>query len=126
MGKRTYANKRVLNPLSGNTQFSIPLTQVDNFEDFLQTFFVIAFYDANDNLVTPTGGTVVVTAEPIAGQTLGPSAGDSTIPMTAVKAGALSTYTPPVFSGPVVKVNASITSPAGAAQYSACVWQTRT
>lgn len=124
MGKRIYANNRILNPFSGNTNVRIPINDDESRQDFTEAYFIIAFYDNSGQLVTPTGGTVTVNAEPVTGQTLSPGDGDSTFNMADVRASGLSPYTPPVFIGPVVAVNFSIQAPVGATQYSAFVWRT--
>lgn len=59
--------------------------------------FVIAFYDDNDVIQTPGGGTVTPTASPIQGQWHAPSYGDTIIDLTA--AGPEATYLQPVFNG---------------------------
>lgn len=125
MGQRIYANNRVLNPLTGTVSVRIPLPEIpvnDN-NVITDTYFIIAFYDSSGDLVTPTGGTVAVNAEPIEGQLLGPSDGDQTFNMSDVRSTGLSPYTPPVFVGPIVGLNFTITSPAGATQYSAYAWR---
>ena len=126
MSRRIFANGRRLNNISSSLEVDIEVDDGSSSDDFTQSYVVIAFYDTNGVAVTPTAGTVTITAQPIEGQSLAPSAGDATFQMTNVQADtdSVASYTPPVFVGPVSSRNISIQSQAGVAQYSAYVWRT--
>lgn len=63
--------------------------------------FVIAFYDENDNVVTPDAGTIAVKMAPLPGSFGDASGGDTVI--NAAQTGAEFTYTIPSFLGPAVE-----------------------
>ena len=73
----------------------------------------VRFLDADENAVTPTGGTVTIRGGLFEGQFLEPSTG-GTIDATEVEAGDAS-YTVARFSGAVRQIRASFTGIAGAA-----------
>lgn len=86
--------------------------------------FVISFFDASDDPVTPTAGTIVAEMSPITGQWQAPSSGDATIDATTVIAGS-ATYTMPRFSGPASQGRITLTGITGADHARAFFWRTR-
>ena len=102
-------------PIDG-TFFTDPLTP-----DYDASVFVIALYDANNVIVTPSAGTCTVTASPIDGQFQGPSEGDSIISLTL--AGADASYTMPSFAGPQIKAKIVLADVAGAVSATAFMWR---
>ena len=85
--------------------------------------FVIAFYDASDNVVTPTAGTITPEMSPISGQWQSPSDGDTTINATEVEVG-LSSYTIPRFAGPAMQGRMTLAGITGASYCVAYFWRT--
>ncbi len=84
--------------------------------------FIIAFFDANGDPVTPTGGTIIPEMSPIAGQWQQAGAGDTTINATSVIAGA-ATYNIPVFSGPAREGRLTFSGITGATSAIAYFWR---
>ncbi|MBL4800225.1 MAG: hypothetical protein JKY50_22745 [Oleispira sp.] len=84
--------------------------------------FVIAFYDASGDPVTPTAGTITPEASPIDGQWHTPSSGDATITATAVVAGS-AVYAIPVFTGPVIQGRITLAGILGATSCKAYFWR---
>ena len=84
--------------------------------------FIIAFYDANGDPVTPSAGTIIPEAAPIRGQWHAPSSGDATINATDVVAGS-SLYAIPVFTGPVIAGRLTFTGILGAVTARALFWR---
>lgn len=86
--------------------------------------FVIAFYDAGGNAITPTGGTVKPEMSPIKGQWHEPSSGDVTIDATNVIAG-VATYAMPVFVGDTERGRVTLSGITGTATtFKAYFWRT--
>ena len=84
--------------------------------------FIIAFYDANGDPVTPSAGTINPEASPIRGQWHAPSSGDATIDAIKVIAGS-STYSIPVFTGPVIAGRLTFAGITGAVTARAFFWR---
>ena len=89
--------------------------------DYDASVFVIALYDANGDIVTPSAGTCTITVSPIDGQFQGPSEGDSIINLTL--AGADASYTMPSFAGPQIKGKIVLADVAGAVSATAFLWR---
>jgi hypothetical protein len=85
------------------------------------SFLAVAFYDVNDDIVTPSAGTVEAKMSPIKGQWLSPSSGDQLIDATLT--GADATYTPPLFHGPALKGKIVFAGIAGASYAKAFFWR---
>ena len=84
--------------------------------------FVIAFYDAGGDPVTPTGGTIIPEMSPIDGQWQRSGAGDAVINATDVIAGP-ATYTLPVFPGPAREGRLTFSGITGAVSAVAYFWR---
>lgn len=85
-------------------------------------YIVIALYDSNGDIVTPSAGTCTVEASPIDGQWHnGVTAGDAVIDLTL--AGASATYTIPLFKGPHKQARITLASVAGANSAKAYIWR---
>ena len=84
--------------------------------------FVIAFYDAGGDPVTPTAGTVAPEMSPIDGQWHTPSSGDAVINATTVTNGSAS-YVIPVFTGPAREGRITLSGITGAATCQAYFWR---
>lgn len=82
----------------------------------------VQFFDANEEPVTPTGGTVVpeMSATPD-GQWFAPGSGDTTI--NAIDAGINAGYTIPVFNGPAYKGRITLSGITGAVYCKASFWR---
>jgi hypothetical protein len=93
-----------------------------NTDTFENGVFVIQFYNANNDPVTPTAGTIKPEMAPILGQWQEPSAGDVTIDATMVIAG-VSTYTLPSFNGPAVQGRLTFSGITGAVTAKAFFWR---
>lgn len=86
---------------------------------------VIAFFDASDNPVTPTAGTVEHSASTEDGQFMACSSGDSPIDATKCLVQPLvSTYVVPVYNGHIEGGNIKLVGVTGAAKFSAYFWRT--
>jgi len=115
---------------SGNTQLPIADATLTTFDQpgsdiDISTesgVFIIAFYDANGDPATPTGGTIVPEMSPIEGQWQGSGGGDTTINATAVIAGS-ATYTIPVFPGPARAGRLTFSGITGVASAVAYFWR---
>jgi hypothetical protein len=85
-------------------------------------YIVIAFYDSNGDIVTPSAGTCTVEVSPIKGQWHnGVSSGDAVIDATL--AGAAATYTIPLFEGPQTQARITLASVAGADHAVGYIWR---
>lgn len=118
MAKRFYINDSVLNPVNDGV-FETGVQQVE----FETGVFIIAFYDAQGEPVTPTAGTVKPEMSPVKGQYLEPSSGDITIDATTAGDGSAS-YKMPVFIGPAIGGRIELDGIVGAEQYTAYFWRT--
>lgn len=88
------------------------------------SMIIVALYDANGDVITPSAGTCKVEVSPIKGQWFnGTSSGDSTIVMA--EAGASATYDIPVFIGPQTqaRITLSDVSGIGASYIKAYLWR---
>ena len=124
----------ILNDLSDNESINIPVDDGTYetgiiAERFKEGVFIIAFFDANNNLVTPTGGAIKVEMSPFRNrdnldqfQWQDPSNGDTPILATNVIAG-LAKYTLPLFIGPSVKGRMKLNGIAGADHCQAFFWR---
>lgn len=90
--------------------------------DYETGVFVVAFYDAGGDIVTPTAGTVKPEMSPISGQWLTPSSGDATINAVDCIAG-LATYEAPVFNGPAEQGRLTFAGITGATTAKAYFWR---
>ncbi|CAM0101559.1 hypothetical protein PODOV084v1_p0002 [Vibrio phage 340E47.2] len=111
-------------PVADGTLSTQALNSPDMSTDFDDGVFVISFYDANGDLVTPTAGSIVVEMSPVEGQWLAPSGGDATIQATEVIAGS-ATYTAPRFTGPAIAGRLTFAGVTGATTARAYFWRTR-
>lgn len=93
-----------------------------NVTEFGTGVFVVAFYDANGDSVTPTAGSINPEGSPIDGQWLAPSSGDATISATDVVAGS-ALYSVPVFTGPVSQGRLTFAGITGASSAKAFFWR---
>lgn len=94
----------------------IPVTDGDYFVNDIDPAYergqcCLAFLDANGDLATPTGGTVIFRASCIDGQFLRDST-SSTINGTNVQAGNAD-YTPSVFNGPATRAKMTLSGITG-------------
>ena len=109
-----------------NGAIELPITDGTLYTDkipsnYAKSCVVIAFYDANGDIVTPTSGTCSVEASPIDDQWFaGVSSGDSVIDVT--KAGDEATYNIPVFESVVVQARITFAGVTGADHAIAFVW----
>lgn len=79
---------------------------------FESAIIVIAAYDSDDNIVTPTAGTATIEVSPIDGQWhSGATSGDNPIDLTQV--GASADYTIPLFSGPMIQSRITLSGVTG-------------
>ena len=90
--------------------------------DYENCVFVVAFYDAQGDAVTPSAGTIKPEMSPIKGQWQEPSSGDITIDATKCIAG-LSTYAIPTFDGPTELGRLTFAGITGAASATAYFWR---
>ena len=101
-------------------------------ERFREGVFVIVFFDVDENIVTPTGGTIETQMSPFRVpekeqyQWLEPSSGDRVINAADVIAGSdgVATYTMPLFIGPSVKGRIILAGITGADHCQAFFWRT--
>jgi hypothetical protein len=83
---------------------------------------IIALYDANNDIVTASAGTCVVSSSAIAGQFIGGvSYGDETIDLT--EAGPVATYNIPGYNGPQIQARIVLASVVGAEYAQAYLWR---
>lgn len=90
--------------------------------DYETGVFVVAFYDASGDIVTPTAGTIKPEAMLIKGQWATPSSGDTTINAVDCIAGVMN-YVVPVFNGPVEQGRLTFTGITGATSAKAYFWR---
>lgn len=86
--------------------------------DFNQVTAYLVFYDASGNVVTPTAGTAVFEASPDGTAQWLVSSNSASITVTNVKLGS-ATYTPPVFSGLVLRGRVTLAGVTGATSFAA-------
>ena len=127
----------ILNDLSDNN--SIDVSVADGTyetgviaERFREGVFVIVFFDADGNIVTPTAGTITTNMSPYKAaekqqyQWLAPSCGDAVISATDVVSSTdgVARYTLPLFIGPTVKGRMTLSGITGADHCQAFFWRT--
>lgn len=102
------------------TTFDEPGSEVDVRTE--SGVFIIAFYDANGDPATPTGGTITPEMSPINGQWLAPGSGDASIDATTVIAGS-ATYSIPTFEGPAREGRITLSGITGVSSARAFFWR---
>ncbi|AUR85534.1 hypothetical protein NVP1076O_29 [Vibrio phage 1.076.O._10N.286.51.B7] len=109
---------------SGNTELPVTdgtyLTRDMNIE-FETGVLVVAFYDSEDKIVTPTAGTIDHAMSPIDGQWQSSSSG--TTPINAMNCGPDATYEVPTYVGPAIKGRIELTGVTGADYCVAYFWR---
>ena len=92
---------------------------------FQSGVFVIAFYDASGDAVTPTAGTITPAMSPLPGQWHAPSSGDTAIDATKCKkeSDGLATYVMPVFVAQAIKGKFTLAGVTGADNFVAEFWR---
>lgn len=110
------ANDNVRIPVADGQYFTGAMSA-----DYLRGNCFLAFYDANGDLVTPTGGTITFDSSAIEGQWLmAPSI--QTINATDVIAGD-ALYTPPTFDAIVINTRMTLAGITGATHAEAFHWR---
>jgi len=112
--------------VTANDSINIPVEDGEYFTGVLSAAretgtLIVAFYNANDEIVTPTSGTINHSMSPIEGQWQTSSSGGS--PINAVNCGANALYEVPVYNGPAIRGRIILTGIVGADYCRAYFWR---
>ena len=115
-----------INYVKFEDSINIPITDGEYFTDDLSAVhstgvFIVAFYDVNNEIITPSAGTVDHAMSPVQGQWQESSS--SPDPIDATTCGPDATYEVPTYLGPAIKGRIELAGIAGAEYCRAYFWR---